>query len=357
MGGWDVAALQFMLSRCALPVGAIDGVFGSLTNAAVRSYQHRAGLVAGGVAGRTTIASLRRHRGCHAPHGAVPQGVRVAGLGVGGLSAQRAESALRSAFAQPLRLRARGQTLLAEPNALARPRIRRAVRRALHAHAGEGVRLHVDVWRTRVRGYATTVDRHVCAPPVDAKLLGLHALRPRISRARAGCRVILASLDKALARRLRGLGRSLIQVRTKRLRPTVTRANFGPVVVVRRGSHRLHLYRGVQGVRAMPVATGRPGNPTPLGRFTITTKIRRPWWYPPNADWAQGLLPIPPGPGNPLGTRWMGLSARGVGIHGTPDAASIGYSRSHGCVRMFPHQAEWLFRRVHVGTPVLIAAA
>jgi lipoprotein-anchoring transpeptidase ErfK/SrfK len=53
----------------------------------------------------------------------------------------------------------------------------------------------------------------------------------------------------------------------------------------------------------------------------------------------------------------MGLSAKGVGIHGTPDAASVGYSRSHGCVRMFPRQAEWLFRRVHVGTPVLIAAA
>ena len=41
-----------------------------------------------------------------------------------------------------------------------------------------------------------------------------------------------------------------------------------------------------------------------------------------------------PGPGNPLGTRWMGLSAAGVGIHGTPDDASIGYSASHGCIRM-----------------------
>jgi lipoprotein-anchoring transpeptidase ErfK/SrfK len=53
----------------------------------------------------------------------------------------------------------------------------------------------------------------------------------------------------------------------------------------------------------------------------------------------------------------MGLSARGVGIHGTPDAASVGYSRSHGCIRMFPHQAEWLFRRVRIGTPVLTVNA
>jgi lipoprotein-anchoring transpeptidase ErfK/SrfK len=53
----------------------------------------------------------------------------------------------------------------------------------------------------------------------------------------------------------------------------------------------------------------------------------------------------------------MGLSAPGVGIHGTPDGASVGYSRSHGCVRMFPRHAEWLFRRVRVGTPVFIVAA
>lgn len=53
----------------------------------------------------------------------------------------------------------------------------------------------------------------------------------------------------------------------------------------------------------------------------------------------------------------MGLNVRGIGIHGTPDASSIGYSRSHGCVRLLPREAEWLFRRVRVGTPVLIVAA
>ena len=67
--------------------------------------------------------------------------------------------------------------------------------------------------------------------------------------------------------------------------------------------------------------------------------------------------PIPPGPGNPLGTRWMGISSPYVGIHGTPDAASIGYSASHGCVRMLIPQVEWLFERVEVGTPVFIVAA
>ena len=69
------------------------------------------------------------------------------------------------------------------------------------------------------------------------------------------------------------------------------------------------------------------------------------------------VVPVPPGPGNPLGTRWMGLSAPGVGIHGTDEPWSIGHSESHGCIRMQVPSAEWLFNRVRVGTPVFIIAA
>ena len=88
-----------------------------------------------------------------------------------------------------------------------------------------------------------------------------------------------------------------------------------------------------------------------VGRFEIIEKQLNPWWYPPNSAWAAGEKPVPPGPGNPLGTRWMGLSAPGVGLHGTPDAASVGYSASHGCIRMRIPDAEWLFVHVRVGTP------
>ena len=105
------------------------------------------------------------------------------------------------------------------------------------------------------------------------------------------------------------------------------------------------------------VAVGQPIYPTPVGKFTIVTMQRNPWWYPPDTAWAAGASPIPPGPGNPLGTRWMGLSASGVGIHGTPDAASIGYSASHGCIRMRIPDAEWLFERVEVGSTVFIVRA
>jgi lipoprotein-anchoring transpeptidase ErfK/SrfK len=129
------------------------------------------------------------------------------------------------------------------------------------------------------------------------------------------------------------------------------------VIVIRRESKGLFLYERGRLVRRLGVATGTWEYPTPLGTFAVVDKQYNPWWYPPSSEWARGLEPVPPGPGNPLGTRWMGLSVYGVGIHGTPDAASIGYSASHGCIRMHIWDAEWLFERVELGTPVVIVSA
>jgi lipoprotein-anchoring transpeptidase ErfK/SrfK len=132
----------------------------------------------------------------------------------------------------------------------------------------------------------------------------------------------------------------------------------GPIIVIHRGSNRLDLFNGSHFVREFPVATGQPIYPTPLGDFEIVVKELNPWWYPPTQDaWAKGLKPVPPGPGNPLGTRWMGLSTPGVGIHGTSEPWSIGHSESHGCIRMQVPDAEWLYQRVRVGTPVFIIAS
>jgi lipoprotein-anchoring transpeptidase ErfK/SrfK len=140
--------------------------------------------------------------------------------------------------------------------------------------------------------------------------------------------------------------------------PVATEEAVGKVIVIRRGSNELRLYAGSKLKRVFRVATGLSAYPTPLGRYEIVNKQRQPWWYPPQTSaWARGKEPVPPGPGNPLGTRWMGLSAPLVGIHGTPDAASIGYSASHGCIRMLIPQVEWLFDRVEIGTPVFIVAA
>jgi len=131
----------------------------------------------------------------------------------------------------------------------------------------------------------------------------------------------------------------------------------GPIIVIHRGLNRLVLFHGFRRIRAFPVATGQAIYPTPLGHYEIVIKEKNPWWYPPTQDaWAKGLKPVPPGPGNPLGTRWMGLSSPGVGIHGTDEPWSIGQSESHGCIRMQVPDAEWLYRRVRVGTPVFIVS-
>jgi lipoprotein-anchoring transpeptidase ErfK/SrfK len=118
--------------------------------------------------------------------------------------------------------------------------------------------------------------------------------------------------------------------------------------------HPLTLSAGPTLVRTFHVATGQPAYPTPAGVWRIVDMQRNPWWRPPSSAWARGLQPIPPGPSNPLGTRWMGLDASGVGIHGTNAPASIGYSLSHGCIRMQVPEAEWLFQHVRLGTPVVI---
>jgi lipoprotein-anchoring transpeptidase ErfK/SrfK len=118
---------------------------------------------------------------------------------------------------------------------------------------------------------------------------------------------------------------------------------------------KLYLYSGDdQVVKTYRVAVGMPGHPTPTGAFRIITKQKNPTWNPPDSAWAAGMGPVPPGPGNPLGTRWMGLNSPGIGIHGTPAPSSIGTAASHGCIRMRIPEAEDLFDRVFVGTPVEI---
>jgi lipoprotein-anchoring transpeptidase ErfK/SrfK len=130
---------------------------------------------------------------------------------------------------------------------------------------------------------------------------------------------------------------------------------LGTRIVIDQSSHRLTLYRVGKQPVVFGVAVGQPAYPTPNGTFHIIVKVVDPTWVPPpDAPWAQGALPIPPGPGNPLGTRWMGLNAPSVGIHGTDDPGSIGYSVSHGCIRMQIPDAERLFDMVYVGTTVKI---
>ncbi len=125
-------------------------------------------------------------------------------------------------------------------------------------------------------------------------------------------------------------------------------------ITVDLSSTTLTLERNGKVVKTYRVAIGQPAYPTPTGTFRIVNKQKNPTWNPPDSPWAEGLGAIPPGPGNPLGTRWIGTSAPAVGIHGTYADYSIGSAASHGCLRMHIPEVEELYEMVAVGMPVEI---
>jgi len=285
----------------------------------------------------------------------IPAGVTVAGqLLVGGLSSAQATSAVKQFFARPIVVRVGKVTLRATPRELgAAAYVGEAVKRARIVAPGANVPLKVAAPKSPLERYARTIAKRFDRTPVDSQLL-LRNGRPFVTKDEPGRRIQQLLVVHDLYRTLKTHTREPITVRLQQLRPATTRSSIGDVIVIRRGANRLSLYDGMKLRRMFGVATGQTRYPTPLGRFEIVVKWRNPWWYPPQSDWAKDAKPIPPGPGNPLGTRWMGISAPAVGIHGTPDPASIGYSVSHGCIRMLIPEVEWLFNQVEIGTPVYI---
>jgi lipoprotein-anchoring transpeptidase ErfK/SrfK len=287
----------------------------------------------------------------------LPNGVSIGGVSVGGLTPSDAATVVQGSFDRPVALRYGRTTILIEPSLLgATAGVERAVARAAVAAPGTAVQLTVGIRRGNISSFVAKVVHRFTRDPVDARLF-LRNLTPVITEAEPGRSFTLRPITEAIVEHFVENTRAPIRLKPTLHPPEVAEASFGSVIVIRRGSNRLYLYAQTKLRRVFGVATGQSAYPTPLGRFRVVVKWRDPWWYPPASPWAKGLKPIPPGPGNPLGTRWMGLSAPGVGIHGTPDSASIGYSASHGCIRMLISDAEWLFNHVDVGTTVFVVSA
>jgi lipoprotein-anchoring transpeptidase ErfK/SrfK len=310
-------------------------------------------VAAGGVGAQgltTTGASTQP-----APPALIPPGVTIGGVPVGGMSPETATTIVQERFDSGLPLVYNGRRRLSpSPSALgATARVTQAVERARVAEPGQEVGLTVLINGEATRAYVASVARRFNRTGRDAALV-LRRTRPKIFPERLGVTVQRAQLTAAIHRRLLVNSRVPVVIKTRRTKPEVTVTAFRSTIVIHRGSNRLELFHYQRLRKRFRVATGERVYPTPLGRFRIVVKWRNPWWYPPNSRWAQGLKPVPPGPNNPLGTRWMGLSVPGVGIHGTPNGGSIGYSVSHGCIRMYIPDAEWLFNTVDIGTTVFI---
>jgi lipoprotein-anchoring transpeptidase ErfK/SrfK len=288
------------------------------------------------------------------PPALIPPGVTIGGVAVGGMSPETATIVVQERFDLGLPLVYGKRRLSPRPPVLgATARVAQAVERARSAQPGAEVGLTVLIDGDTTRTYVASIARRFNRIPRDAAVF-LRRGRPKIVPERLGITVQRADLTAAIHRRLLGNSRAPIRIRTRQTAPEVTRRAFRATIVIHRGSNRLELFHYQRLRKRFRVATGERVYPTPLGRFRIVVKWRNPWWYPPNSRWARGLKPVPPGPNNPLGTRWMGLSVPGVGIHGTPNGGSIGYSVSHGCIRMYIPDAEWLFNTVDIGTPVFI---
>lgn len=285
----------------------------------------------------------------------IAAGVTIGGqVLVGGLSPAEATAEVKAFFARPLVLRLGKATLRVPPKQLgASAYVGDAVKRARVVAPGANVPLKVAAPLPRIDRYVRGLAKRFDRTAVDSRLL-LRSGRPFVTKELPGRHLRQALVARDLFRSLKTHAREPVELRTETVAPTTTRTSVGDVIVINRGMNKLFLYDGMKLRRTFDVATGTSRYPTPLGRFEIIVKWRNPWWYPPQSDWAKDAKPIPPGPGNPLGTRWMGISSPAVGIHGTPDAASIGYSVSHGCIRMRIPEVEWLFNQVDVGTPVYI---
>jgi lipoprotein-anchoring transpeptidase ErfK/SrfK len=130
---------------------------------------------------------------------------------------------------------------------------------------------------------------------------------------------------------------------------------------------RIEVYKTLQVVKAFdssgalvaffPASIGSEEKPTPTGTVKVISSDANPT-YRYNPDYKfKGVktkkpFTIKPGPNNPVGSYWIGLSAEGYGIHGSPSPGRVGKSQSHGCVRLTNWDAAWLGKNVKKGTPV-----
>jgi L,D-transpeptidase ErfK/SrfK len=288
------------------------------------------------------------------PPPVIADGVQIGSVDVSGLTAAEATAAVGQAYFAPVVLHVGRRGVSVSPHHFhtVLGDLDAAVQTALIAPADTVVSLTPTLDTKLVAKWVKTLAEKTYRAPVAGEVVLRHS-RPFFTLARPG-RALRASATRMLIQdAILGGTRTVIVAPLRKLDAASVKSE--PVIVIHRGINRLYLYNGTRLVRVFPVATGQAAWPTPLGHFQIVVKQKNPWWFPPTQDsWAAGAQPVPPGPGNPLGTRWMGLSAPGVGIHGTSEPWSIGHSESHGCIRMQIPAAEWLYNRVRIGTPVFI---
>jgi lipoprotein-anchoring transpeptidase ErfK/SrfK len=319
----------------------------------------------------------------HARRDVIANGVRIAGVNVGGLQEAAARTKLQRELvtqldrpvtvrsglrtwrldAQEANLRVDTANMVAQ--AVSASREGSIVTRTVRGLFGESVKrdipLVVSYSHGAVRRLTAKVRAAVDRPPRDATVQpnasGLSAIPSQdgltVDSASLGGRIDHA-LSAAAATRA-------VSVPVHRVRPAVTTgqlaARYPAYIVIDRASFRLRFYEHLKLAKTYEIAVGMEGLETPAGLYKIQWEQVNPPWYVPKKAWAGALAGtvVPPGPADPLKARFMSFNG-GAGIHGIDPSeySSIGHDASHGCVRMRIPDVIALYSRSPVGTPVYI---
>ncbi len=241
----------------------------------------------------------------------------------------------------------------------------KTAKRAIYAgRAAQGAPVEVPLAVTHtqraVQSFANRIDKRIARAPRDSKAI-ITLRRVRVTHSRTGRDINAKALATRLAKALVDPRiERVFKLKVRKVKPKVNaaaaRKSVSTVITIKQSTFKLRLFKNLKLVRTYGVAVGQPGYPTPNGRFAIQSKQIDPVWSVPNSPWAGELAGSTVGGGsaaNPLKARWLGV-AGSVGIHGTGQDWSIGTRASHGCIRMHVADVKLLYRRVKVGTPVLI---
>ncbi len=311
----------------------------------------------------------------------IAPGVRVGGVEIGGRSVEEARGVIEREVVAPLQkpvvVAYEGERFKLSPKQLQR-------------NADIDAALQEAVDRTRQGGLIERVGRYVQGSAVNANI------DPRISFSQKAVEKFVARIaskvnrdpqnasitpsgdqlkptpgkigitlredelrDAVLADLEGPAGGEPIAAQVDRVKPEITTKRLAQeyplYVTISRSEFKLRFFRNLKLAKTYTIAVGAIGYDTPAGEYTIQNKEINPTWHVPDSDWTGDLAgqSIPPGPGNPLKARWMGIYD-GAGIHGTDDIGSLGTAASHGCIRMAIPEVIELFEKVEVGTPVYI---
>ena len=346
-----------------------------------RAARRRWPLIVGLVSGVVVLAlggvayAAFRHEQANASR--ILAGMRIADVDVSGMTRAQAMQAVRARAAEELdrevTVFVQGERFTTTPRRLGRRAwVGRAVDEAMKASESVGWverawrrfrddPLSVDIELSfsgdgRVERFVRRTARQVFVAPRNASIgmgkdggLVFH-------QAKAGSALKAGRAERLLSKAL-GDGSSIVRLSVRPVKAKINARTMGPTIVVRVDTNRLDLYEGFEVTHSWGVATAKPGWITPTGEWSLYQKRENPTWYNPALDSWGADLPavVPGGPGNPMGTRALYITAPGlIRIHGTTSPDSIGRYASHGCIRMHNEEVEALYDLVPVGTKVII---